>query len=366
MCLVLELNFRGIILAYNPCRLIRMEEGMRFLLVFLGILVLLLVGCAKANNPADTSVMEFVQAFPMVGNALEIDVTPSKIYVAEDLAGFAIIDRDSSYVQWYTEVAGNEGSTELLYKIKNISAVESENRIFVNETILADQIQIIDTTNPDSLIIKSTILGGTSGITDLKFWATNDTTNQFSIVGAFVNGTVYNFGGYLRPSLGDTWLGFTQTIILPSYAGGFALTDQNIYIAAKQRGLLIYNRSNSTLISELDLPGEANKIVVQGNYAYVACRQEGLQVVDISDVAHPRLVYSYDTTGYAYSVSVNSHYALVGSGGGGAYLFDISNPEKISLLENVTSAGYVNYVVIDGNEAILATRDQGILIYRLP
>jgi hypothetical protein len=337
---------------------------MRFLLIILGIMVLILTGCAKANSPADTSVMELIRTVPTVGDAIDIDVSPTNIYVAEDLAGVSIIDRTSFQRKWYTEVVGMEGSIRNLFKIKNITAVESEHKLFLNETNQADEIQIIDTATPDTLVIKGTIVGGTSGISDLQFYATNDMSNQFSIEGAFVTGFEFKLGGYSREF--DTWYGFTQQLILPTFLGGFDLTDQYIFLAAKQRGLIILNRSSGAMISELDLPGEANKIKVHGNYAYIACRQEGLQVVNISDVQNPALVYSFDTTGYANSVSVNEHYALVGSGGGGAYLFNIMNPQRIRLLENKTTAGYVNDVAIDGTDAILATRDQGVLIYRLP
>ncbi|HNX01937.1 MAG TPA: hypothetical protein PLE74_10775 [Candidatus Cloacimonadota bacterium] len=337
---------------------------MRFWLLITGIILLALMGCAKASSPYDSSVMELVKTVPTVGNPLDIDVSSSKIYVAEDLAGVAIVDRDSLYVKWYTQVVGLEGTVRNLFKIKNISAVESEHKLFINETNQADEIQIIDTSHPDTLIINSSITGGTNSIVDMNFFPTNDTNNQFSILGAFVTGFEFKLGGYLREF--DTWYGFTQQLILPTFLGGFDLTDQYIFLAAKQRGLIIVDRASGAVISELDLPGEANKIRVQGDYAYIVCRQAGLQVVKISDVVHPSLVYSYDTSGYAYSISVNAHYALVGSGGGGVYLFDITNPLKIKLLENNTSCGYVNDVFISDNQAIVAGRDQGILIYQLP
>lgn len=337
---------------------------MRFLLVIIGIIVLLLAGCAKANNPSDGSVMELITDVPTVGDAVDIDVSPTKIYVAEDLAGVSIIDRTSYQRSWYTQVKGIEGSIRNLFKIKNIAAVESEHKLFVNETNQADEIQIIDTSIQDTLIINSSITGGTNSILDLHFWATNDTTNQFSIEGALVTGFEFKLGGYSREF--ETWFGFTQQLVLPTFLGGFDINDQYIFLAAKQRGLMILDRASGVILSEFDLPGEANKIAIHGNYAYIACRQEGLQVVNITDVHHPILVFSFDTSGYANSISVNDHYALVGSGGGGAYLFDIYNPQHIRLLENNTSAGYVNDVAIEGINAILATRDRGVLIYRLP
>ncbi len=338
---------------------------MRFLIVILGVMLIILAGCAKANNPADTSVMELMGSIPTVGNPLNIDVSPTKIYVAEDLAGVSIINRSNFQRTWYTQVIGRDGTIRDLYRIKNISAVDNEHLLFVNEVDQADEIQIINTLeHPDTLTIIDTAIGGTGGITDMKFAAITDTTSLYSIEGTIVNGKEFQWGGYSREL--DAWYGFTQNIALPTFLGGFALTNQYIYLAAKQRGLMILDRTSGAIVSEFDLPGEANKIAIQGNYAYVACRQEGLQVIDITNINNPIKVYSFDTTGYASSISVNDHYALVGSGGGGYYLFDILNPHKIRLLENNVSIGYVNDVVIDGSDAIVATRDQGILVYRLP
>src|SRR5688572_22421285 len=63
-----------------------------------------------------------------------------------------------------------------------------------------------------------------------------------------------------------------------------------------------------------DTSGEANDVAVSGNYAYVADRPDGLQVIDMSNPASPQRVGGYDTSGIAYGVAVSGNYAYVADG----------------------------------------------------
>ena len=58
-------------------------------------------------------------------------------------------------------------------------------------------------------------------------------------------------------------------------------------------------------------------VAVAGSYAYVADRDAGLRVVDVSNPAAPFEVGSYDTPGYAYGVAVAGAYAYVADGEAG-------------------------------------------------
>ncbi|MFN3929222.1 MAG: carboxypeptidase regulatory-like domain-containing protein, partial [Thermoflexus sp.] len=65
------------------------------------------------------------------------------------------------------------------------------------------------------------------------------------------------------------------------------------------------------------LPGVVADVAVAGSYAYVADREGGLRIVDVSDPAAPREVGFYDTPGYAGDVAVVGSYAYVADGEGG-------------------------------------------------
>ena len=61
----------------------------------------------------------------------------------------------------------------------------------------------------------------------------------------------------------------------------------------------ITNPSRPILTGYCSTPGNAKGVAIVGNYAYVADWDSGLQVVDISDPAHPALIANYDTQKYA-------------------------------------------------------------------
>jgi hypothetical protein len=69
-----------------------------------------------------------------------------------------------------------------------------------------------------------------------------------------------------------------------------------------------------TALSFLPIQGFANAVEVSGNVAYVAAGGAGLQVVDITDRAHPRLVGAVDAPGNANDVRVLGTTALVAAG----------------------------------------------------
>jgi hypothetical protein len=314
--------------------------------------------------------MELVKAIPTVGNAVDIEVSTDRIYVAEDLAGVSIINRHSYQRFWYNFVTSSEGDTVNLTNINHIGVVESEKKMFINEVKGADQIEVIDidsllagVNNPPLRII-NTILGGTGHIMDIHFYPSNDPLDTNSLYGYFVNDNYYRFGNFIRAS--NTWEQFIIDKTIPSMLSGVALTDQNVFLAALQQGLIILDRQTAAIVNNFDLPGAAAKITISGNYAFVACKQAGLQIVDISNPLAPTLVGSFPTSSFATTVDVEGKYCMIGTGSGGVYLFNVSNPAKARLLEHNTDTGYVYDVKINNQQAIIGTRDKGVLIYNLP
>jgi hypothetical protein len=67
-------------------------------------------------------------------------------------------------------------------------------------------------------------------------------------------------------------------------------------------------------------------VAVSGNYAYVVAGGSGLQVIDVSNPAHPQRVGGYDTIGAATGVAVSGNYAYVADGFAGLQVIDVSNP----------------------------------------
>ncbi len=334
----------------------------RFLLIILAAVLLVLSACAERSTQwQEQDYVELDNVYPVVGDVRDIDFDEDYIYAALDQGGFSIIDKANGSMRWLTKVEEATGGFKSLYQIRKIASLKEFNRLFVFEMEATDGLYILDTTEQDSIKYIDAVQGGTAGVSDLKVYKIDNPTNDNRIQIAFTAGRNFQFSSYNT----QLWLGFDYSITPPASSSGFDLNASHIFLAAQQRGLLIYTKSNRTLVGELALPGEAQKVKVVGNYAYVAGRQGGLSVVDISNPANPVLLKTWDTTGYASSVDVRGNMALVNSNSGGVYLFDISSPANPVLLQRITDCGYSNEAVFDGDKIIIASRDNGIRVYSI-
>ncbi|HOD17903.1 MAG TPA: hypothetical protein PKJ14_04575 [Candidatus Cloacimonadota bacterium] len=329
--------------------------------------VLVLFGCAQKSTEWNKDhVLQLAESIPLTGNPMDLDTSSQNVYIAEDQGGLSIVNLSAHTRQWITNFISVTGDTIPLIKIRKVSVVPEINRLFINETDGSDLIRIINTTNPDSMRILDNITGATQDIQDMKFQAITDAGSQFIYEGFFCSGRDVSYGKYGVHAAGlPPYFSITKTYTSPASANGAFFTNQYVYVAAEQRGLEIFNRSSGSRIGELDLPGEAQKVKVVGNYAYLPCRQNGLQIVNVAEPSAPYKVSGYDTGGYATNVDVWNNYAAVSSGGGGIYLFDVTNPAHPVLLDNITDCGYANNVRFLNGKLLVAARDKGLLIYKL-
>jgi hypothetical protein len=336
-------------------------------IIVLIIIALALFSCAKKSTEWNNNdVLQLEWAVPLVGNPLDMDAVDNRLFVTEDQGGLSIINMEDYSRQWITSFVSTSGDTVQLIKVRRISVAGSINKLFINETDGSDEIRIVDISNPDSMRMVDRITGATQDISSMTFKAITDVGSPFEYEGLFTAGRNANYGKYGVHITGlPPYFAITLPIENPATCSGAFLGTQYIYTAVEQRGLMIYSRSDGAQISELDLPGEAQSVKVAGNYAYLPCRQSGLQIVNVTNPAAPVRVSGYDTSGYATNVDVWSNYAVVSSGSGGVYLFDITNPANPILLDNITDCGYVNNVKFYEGKVLVAARDAGLLIYTI-
>lgn len=102
-------------------------------------------------------------------------------------------------------------------------------------------------------------------------------------------------------------------------------------------------------------------VVVDGNYAYLACDGEGLRILNISnpdaiiDISH--LAYSG-----GISLAVADGYAYLDVYPDGIYVIDISNPESPHEVQNIPYSSYVNKMLVDGNYLYVGSFGNGLTI----
>lgn len=337
----------------------------RFLIYMVVLLIIGLSSCAKRNTAyQDDERLTLERQIPVVGNPLDIKIDNSYIYVAQDQGGISVIRRSDYMQNWLTNLIAGDGSITSLGRIKRISVVPEHNRMFFNEISANDRIVIVDTSDPDTLKYVMEITGGTGGIKDLDSFAIPNPTGIFNMEIGYCSAGSFRYDIYE-----GTILNVNKYSVTPmGAASGFALDADYIYVTAEQCGLYIYDRAgqpNPTLVGNIVLPGEAQKVVVAGDLAFVAGRQSGLQIVDVSNPAQPELIGSYATSGYATSLAVHNNKVAISAHGSGVYLIDVTDPHNPSLMQHLTSCGYVNTVKFMDDKLVVGARDQGILIYKV-
>ena len=115
-----------------------------------------------------------------------------------------------------------------------------------------------------------------------------------------------------------------------------------------------------------DTPGEALSVTVSNNIAYVADKESGLQIIDVSNPQNPFLLGSYDTPGYALSVFVSNNIAYVTDDYAGLLIIDVSNPQNPAFLGSYDTPDWAESVTVSNNIAYVAAWDAGLQIIDVP
>ncbi|MGA1869867.1 MAG: BACON domain-containing protein [bacterium] len=145
-----------------------------------------------------------------------------------------------------------------------------------------------------------------------------------------------------------------------------AYVDGNYaYVADGDSGLQIIDISyprSLILTGSYNTPGEARGIYIKSNYAYIADGDSGLQIIDIKDPENPSLTGNYDTSGSAHGIYIDCNYAYVADGDSGLQIIDISNPENPVHKGSYNTSGYAYDIHVEGNYAYVAAGDSGLTI----
>jgi hypothetical protein len=154
------------------------------------------------------------------------------------------------------------------------------------------------------------------------------------------NGVVHTFS--------PTALSFVS---IPGFANGVSVNGDFAYVAAGSAGLVVVdvtNRSAPAIVATLPLPGSANSVKVVSNLVYIADGASGLEIVDVTDPIHPVLAGAVAAPGDAVDVAVTGNRALVAEGAGGIQLVDISAPAHPALLRTLPMPAGATAVDIRG------------------
>ncbi len=108
-------------------------------------------------------------------------------------------------------------------------------------------------------------------------------------------------------------------------------------------------------------------VAVRGNYAYVACYNDGLKVIDVTDATNPVIVGSLDTY-EARGIEIAGDYALIGDMRNGVVVADISDPTSPTAVDTIYTSDpqdRARWVTVAGDYAYIADQDNGLFVAQL-
>ena len=103
-------------------------------------------------------------------------------------------------------------------------------------------------------------------------------------------------------------------------------------------------------------------IAIEGNTAFVAAGKAGLQIVDVTHPAEPKLIGQWTSIGYAEGVAVIGNAVFLANGPAGITLIDVSDTANPKAVNTLFPDHYVFDVITLGNYAYAAAADSGLLV----
>jgi hypothetical protein len=120
--------------------------------------------------------------------------------------------------------------------------------------------------------------------------------------------------------------------------------------------------ASPAFVGSVDTPGEARKVLVQDDYAYVSDAYFGLQVVDVSNAAAPAIVGAIDTI-FVASASFSGSSLLLATETPGLQIADPSDPAHPVLLKTFpTPNAMAEDIAIQGTTAYVADQSHGLQV----
>jgi hypothetical protein len=95
----------------------------------------------------------------------------------------------------------------------------------------------------------------------------------------------------------------------------------------------------------------------------VACREAGLQVLDLADPADPQIAGSFLVRGTAEAVAVSGHHAFLADGVEGFLVLDVSDPAKPRRVGLAPGTHQARSIAVAGRFAYVADATLGIRLF---
>jgi len=127
----------------------------------------------------------------------------------------------------------------------------------------------------------------------------------------------------------------------------------------------ITDSAHPVIVGYCDTPCWAYSVHVAGAYAYVAdcsAYSSKLQVIDISDPAHPTIVGSCYIPDFSYDVEVAGSYVYMASYSSGLQVIDITDPVHPAIVGSCDTLDHAYGVYVAGSYAYVADKESGLQV----
>jgi len=125
------------------------------------------------------------------------------------------------------------------------------------------------------------------------------------------------------------------------------------------------SRFDPVALSAIDLPGYANNVDIEGDYAYVAAGSAGLIVVDVVDRENPSIIGQLDMDGVSIDVKVAGNMVYMANGEAGIAIIDVTDPETPSLVGEYNTGGIARDIAVDLRYIYVADDSAGLDIINI-
>jgi DNA-binding beta-propeller fold protein YncE len=155
-------------------------------------------------------------------------------------------------------------------------------------------------------------------------------------------------------------------IPVPGFANSVDVNGDFAFVAAGGAGLQVINiadRTQPVIAAALPLPGNANGVKLLGNFAYVASGSSGLNVIDVSNPLAPLKVGSLSTGANALNLAVRGT-SLYVANGSNLLIADVTNPVAPTTVSVLPLNGTIQGVDVDAQRglAVVAAGPSGIYV----
>jgi len=275
-------------------------------------------------------------------------------------------------VEVQTGTLGGSLSAKLAAALRSIEVNPSTFVLNVNtiQGLASQQLQILGhlIDGKTTLDLTSTLEGTTYASSDLTIcnFGTPD-GNVFagsngSCIITIANGNVTaQITGVVR-SFTPTALSF---ITIPGFANGVDVNGNFAYVAAGASGLQVVNvadRNHPVIAGSLSLPGNANAVKLLGNIAYVAAGSAGVHIIDVTNPASPVRLGTLSTANNALDISIRGTKLYVANGSN-LLIADAANPATPSLISSLALNGTVQGIDVDTQRNLAAAAAGSFGIY---